>query len=212
MGFSEPDPAMPKLLRSCLRRRRLAVLTLGLVVLVNVAAFLHARAFTHYVARGERTGPVTELDRWHKAKVMLTGVTMLRPENPYGPADFDLPFTTHTIAEGDVRLEAWHVPAERSRGLVLLFHGHGGCKCGLLWEADALREIGYSSLLVDFRGSGGSSESVTTIGVFEADDVAAAVDYARGHWPGQRLILYGQSMGAAAILTVVGKFFNQHRQ
>jgi len=34
-----------------------------------------------------------------------------------------------------------------------------------------------------------------TIGVFEADEVAAAVDYVPEHWPGQRLILYGQSMG-----------------
>jgi hypothetical protein len=86
---------------------------------------------------------------------------------------------------------------------VLLFHGHGGCKCALLREANALREIGYSTLLVDFRGSGGSSGSVTTIGAREADDVAAASAYARAHWPGQPLALFGQSMGAAAVLKAV---------
>ena len=47
------------------------------------------------------------------------------------------------------------------------------------------RKLGYSTLLVDFRGSGGSSEATTTIGVLEADDVAAAVAFARTTWPGR---------------------------
>jgi pimeloyl-ACP methyl ester carboxylesterase len=56
---------------------------------------------------------------------------------------------------------------------------------------------------VDFRGSGESSEAYTTIGYREAEDVAAAVRYAREHLPHARLILYGQSMGAAAVLRAV---------
>jgi hypothetical protein len=130
-------------------------------------------------------------------------VTLPRPENAFTPGAVGLPFTTHIISEGPIRLEAWHVPAEASRGLVLLFHGHAACKCGLLTEAAALWRLGYSALLVDFRGSGGSSEAITTIGALEADDVAAAVDYARAHWPGQPLVLYGQSMGAAALMRAV---------
>ena len=63
--------------------------------------------------------------------------------------------------------------------------------------------MGYSSLLVDFRGSGGSSEAIATIGVLEADDVAAAVAFAREHWPNERLALFGQSMGAVAVLRAV---------
>ncbi len=192
---------MPHPFRWCLRRRRLAAALLAApVLLVNAVAFMQARAFTHYAAGGTKTGPPQSLSRWQKAAVVLTGVTIPRPENVYTPADFDLPFTTHTVPGDGVTLEAWHVPADEPRGLVLLFHGHAGCKCSLLHEAAVLRGLGYSSLLVDFRGSGGSSESVTTIGVTEADDVAAAVGYAREHWPGRRLALFGQSMGAAAIL------------
>ncbi|HEY1380589.1 MAG TPA: alpha/beta fold hydrolase [Gemmataceae bacterium] len=194
---------MPNPIRWCLRPRRLAALAAGLVVALNVVAFLHARAFTHYAVGGTRTGAAQALGRWEKAKVLLTGVTLPRPQNILTPADFDLPFTTHAIGEAGATLEAWHVPADEPHGLVLLFHGHGGCKCALLREAAALRQMGYDTLLVDFRGSGGSSEAITTIGVVEADDVAAAVNYARDRWPGRPLALFGQSMGAAAILRAV---------
>jgi alpha-beta hydrolase superfamily lysophospholipase len=37
----------------------------------------------------------------------------------------------------------------------------------------------------------------------EAEDVAAAFVYARESWPGQPIVLYGVSMGSAAILRAV---------
>jgi alpha-beta hydrolase superfamily lysophospholipase len=196
---------MPHPLRWCFRRRRrLAALAVAVFLVLNAVAFLHARAFTHYGTGGTRTGAVQSLSRWQKVKTLLTGITLPRPENTRTPADLNLPFTTHAIAEPDATLEAWYVPAaDDTRGLVLLFHGHAGCKCGLLNEARAFRSMGYDTLLVDFRGSGGSSEAITTIGVLEADDVTAAVNYAREQWPGKPLALYGQSMGAAAILRAV---------
>ena len=73
----------------------------------------------------------------------------------------------------------------------------------LLPEAKALHELGYASLLVDFRGSGGSAGAATTIGVSEADDVAAAFAYARRTWPGLTVVLFGQSMGGTAVLRAV---------
>ncbi len=197
---------MPNPLRWCVyRRRRLLALVVSLLIVVNAIAYMQARAFTHYAAGGVSVGPPSALSRWEKAKLLLTGITQPRPENSTTPTAFELPFTTHFIEANGVRLEAWHIPCDAARGLVLLFHGHRACKCGLLNEAAAFREMGYSSLLVDFRGSGGSSESTTTIGVVEADDVAAAVTFARQQWPGQKLILYGQSMGAAAILRAVSR-------
>ncbi|HEX4591575.1 MAG TPA: alpha/beta fold hydrolase [Gemmataceae bacterium] len=192
---------MRNLVRWCVRRRRrLTMLVLTPILLINAVAFMQARALTHYSVGGVGTRSPQALGRWDKAKVLLTGVDFPRPENSATPDAVGLPFTTHRIAANGVKLEAWHIPTESSRGLVLLFHGHRACKCALLTEAAAFHELGYSSLLVDFRGSGGSSESVTTIGVLEAEDVAAAADFARELWPDERLILFGQSMGAAAIL------------
>jgi pimeloyl-ACP methyl ester carboxylesterase len=70
----------------------------------------------------------------------------------------------------------------------------------MLHEAQTLIQLGTSVLLVDFRGSGGSSENYTTIGVAEAEDVRAALAHGHSALSHQSFILFGQSMGAAAIL------------
>ena len=103
-----------------------------------------------------------------------------------------------------MRLAAWMIPAgDDDRVLVISFHGHAAEKSSLLTEARLMHELGYAVLLVDFRGSGESPGSVTTIGYREADDVAAAVIYARRVKPGIRIVLYGHSMGAVAILRAI---------
>ena len=70
-------------------------------------------------------------------------------------------------------------------------------------EARAFLDMGLSVLLVDFRGSGESTGSRTTVGFDEGEDVARSLDFARTNWPGHRMILYGQSMGGAAILRAI---------
>jgi alpha-beta hydrolase superfamily lysophospholipase len=114
-----------------------------------------------------------------------------------------LPATTHAFPGGAAPLEGWHVPHVRGAGVVLLFHGYRSCKAELLPEARAFHELGYDTFLVDFPGSGGSGGTRTTIGYREASDVARAADYARRRWPGRPLLLYGQSMGAAAVLRAI---------
>lgn len=95
------------------------------------------------------------------------------------------------------------MPWQPSRGTVLLFHGDANCKAGVLREADVMRRAGYDAFLVDFRGCGGSSGSVTTIGYREADDVAEAVNYVRQKLKPRRVVVYSRPMGAAAALRAV---------
>ena len=87
--------------------------------------------------------------------------------------------------------------------MVILFYGYSAEKTSLLDEARAFLDLGASVLLVDFRGSGGSSESYTTVGVHEAEDVAAAIRYARERLSHGNVFLFARSMGAAAILRAV---------
>ena len=75
---------------------------------------------------------------------------------------------------------AWYCPASPEKPLVILFHGYAAEKSSVLNEASVFLELGLSVLLVDFRGSANSSESYTTVGYDEAEDVAAAVCYAKG--------------------------------
>ena len=83
------------------------------------------------------------------------------------------------------------------------FHAYTSSKQSLLAPAKVFHDLGYALLLVDFQGSGGSHGDDTTIGYREAGDVAAAVDYAREKWSPPVTILYGESMGGAAILRAV---------
>ena len=63
----------------------------------------------------------------------------------------------------------------------------------------------YETFLIDFRGCGGSSGEVTTIGFLEAEDVEASVRFVRKHVTQKPLILYGQSMGSVAVLRAVSQ-------
>lgn len=178
-----------------------------LLLLLNFLAFAHAHSMTHFTAAGERTKGSEALSFFGKIKLLATGVRIPRPCNDATPESLGLPFSTHRFPSRDgIGLEAWLVPHPQSKGIVLLFHGYACCKGRLLPEAKAFHELGYTSFLVDFRGSGGSDGSATTIGYQEADDVAAAVRFVQSQWPEQPLILYGQSMGSAAILRAICTF------
>lgn len=193
--------------RSIVTRRRIArVLAVAALVVtfVNAVAYMHAYRMTHFQSAGERTGSVQELSLLDRAAVLLTGVSLPRPVNTRTPGDGGFCFETLTISStGGVTLEAWHVPAVEPRGVVALFHGYASAKSALLDEAAAFRELGFGALMVDFRGSGGSTGNETTIGFEEAEDVAAAERVARELARGGPVVLFAQSMGAAAVLRAV---------
>jgi uncharacterized protein len=102
-----------------------------------------------------------------------------------------------------VTLASWYCNRGEATPVVILFHGYSAEKTSLLGVARAFLELGASVLLVDFRGSGGSSESHTTAGVQEAEGVVAAVRDAGRRLSHRNVFLFGRSMGAAAILRAV---------
>jgi alpha-beta hydrolase superfamily lysophospholipase len=204
MATNQPNPRGRGLLHLLCRRRVLAGTFLVAVFLFNLIAYMHAYSMTHYVRGAVRTPSPDKLTVLDKAFVLLAGVKIPRPESTETPSGAGLDFTTHHFATGDSsELEAWHIAHANSKGLVLLFHGYGACKANMLRETNAFDEMGFATMLVDFSGSGGSSGSDTTVGVREAEEVARAVEYARAQWPKNNIILYGQSMGSAAILRAV---------
>jgi dipeptidyl aminopeptidase/acylaminoacyl peptidase len=182
----------------------LAAVAVTGVIALNLLANRHAYAMMHFSTGGAKTEQAEELTRFQKLKVLFQGVNLPRPQTTVPPTALGSKGEAVTIDENDgVKLGAWYCPGESSSPLVILFHGYGGEKSATLHEARAFLKMGASVLLVDFRGSGDSSESYTTIGFREADDVAAAVRFARSHYSPSRVILYGQSMGASAVLRAV---------
>jgi alpha-beta hydrolase superfamily lysophospholipase len=185
--------------------RSLGLVLLAAFVALNILAYRHARAMTHFVTAESVPVPRAEsLSLAGKLGILLCGTPLPRPKATRTPADVGLDYAVETFAGDEGVLEAWHVGHPRPRGRVLLFHGYHACKAQLVPEARAFHELGYACTLVDFRGSGGSAGDRTTIGFREADDVARVVAEVRRRGPRLPLVLFGQSMGAAAVLRAVG--------
>ena len=174
------------------------------VVSLNVLAFMQARAMSIFTAHGERTGSPEQLNTLDKITLLLSGVNIPRPTNRRLPGDFGLAFEIRRFTNRDgATLETWFLPGKNNRLVVALFHGYAVSKSSLLTTGRAFHQLGCATLLVDFYGSGGSSGAGTTIGMKEADDVAATVEYMRRTWPERKIVLYGISMGGAAVLRSV---------
>ncbi len=191
------------------RLRRVAiVLVLFLVlcfIVLNLLAFNHARSMLNFHSvSGEKTSKPEHLTAAEKLKVLLRGIELPRPQSKLPPTSLDEDCVKTRIEDpGRPDLGAWYCDPDDSDALVLLFHGYAGDKTDVLEEAKVFLESGYAVLLVDFRGSGESTGSSTTLGHDEAEDVARAVSFAEEFLNHSRVILYGKSMGAAAILRAV---------
>ena len=168
-------------------------------VLLNIVVYNHAYQFTHFAdEKGQRVKP-EDLSFGKKIKVIFTGVDNPKPVNDKLP---NKPFEMVAI-EGDVRLKGWLIEVDNSKGVVVLFHGYSGSKSGLVAYAEEFNKMDFSTLLIDFRGSGGSEGRQTTIGFKEAKDVKATFDFIKNKFPNQEIILFGTSMGAVSIMKAV---------
>lgn len=193
------------LLRNRLIRLLVLLAALGFLLL-NLSAFMHAYRMTHFAPAGKRTRSPEELNRLEKAWVLLVGVTLPRPVSSSDPGSMGMAFERVSIEPSDgPRLAAWFIASPgRGRGTVLMFHGYGACKASQLAEARVLHEAGWDVLLVDSRGSGDSDGGEITLGYLEALDVAAARRWLREHQAaGRPVVLYGSSMGAAAVMRAI---------
>jgi uncharacterized protein len=177
---------------------------LSAVVSANVIAFMQARAMTNFTGGGERSAGPEQLSLLDGLAVIVSGVNIPRPQNRRTPADLGHSFETHRFPSGNgSTLDAWYMPGKDEGVIVALFHGYAASKSTLLPAAGVFHEIGVGTLLVDFYGSGESSGNDTTLGVEEARNVEATINFARRTWPNRKIVLYGASMGGAAILRAI---------
>ena len=85
------------------------------------------------------------------------------------PAELGLSFEDLSIETADgERLHGWWVPSPSSevRGAVLIFHGNAGNIASRLIFLDRLTRLGFSVLLFDYRGYGGSTGSPSEEGTY----------------------------------------------
>ncbi|MEM7515279.1 MAG: alpha/beta fold hydrolase [Bacteroidota bacterium] len=169
--------------------------------LLNISAAFHGYQFTHFADAKELKTQVNELSFGQKLFVLFFGIANPRPQTQSYP---QAESQSIQVASGEEMLEVWDIKVENAKGYVILFHGYSGEKSAMLRRAALIRKLGYSTLLVDFRASGGSFGNTTTIGYKESEDVRSVIDYLieEGN---EEIYLLGASMGAAAILKAMSE-------
>ena len=101
-----------------------------------------------------------------------------------------------------LQLFARLLPAERCRGVLLLFHGyHSAAQVDFSCAAQFYHELGFDLLLVDQRAHGHSQGRFLTLGVRERRDCQTWAEFChRRYGDGMPLFLAGLSMGATTVL------------
>jgi len=107
--------------------------------------------------------------------------------------------------EDGLTLAAWFIPAtgEETSGTVVVFNGNAGNRANRLPLGEAFARRGYAVLLVDYRGYGGNPGRPSEEGL--GADARAAVAYlkTRSGFDSDRLLYFGESLGAAVALGLV---------
>ena len=100
-----------------------------------------------------------------------------------------------------LRLHGLWVPAENSKGTMVLVHGYRSTKYVDFGAAFPLyHEMGFNLLIPDQRCHGKSEGRFITFGVKECKDILCWIDYHNQKFGMQPVILSGLSMGASTVM------------
>jgi len=102
-------------------------------------------------------------------------------------------------------LKGWLIRAPGSRDTIVFAHGYRKNRLNsdvpILPIARELNARGYNILMFDFRNSGESEGSLTSVGQYEVRDLLGAVDFIKSQPDlNRQIVLYGFSMGASTAI------------
>ena len=93
------------------------------------------------------------------------------------PSDLTLPIEEITFEGGDdLMMAGWYVPPQNG-AVIILLHGYGGDRRGMLWHGEHLYEAGYGLLMYDERASGESEGDLRSYGWQDPADVVGALRF-----------------------------------
>jgi uncharacterized protein len=123
------------------------------------------------------------------------------------PSENNLKYEVVSFRSADgTALSGWFVPASHAAlGTIIHFHGNAQNMSAHFAFVDWLPAEGFNLFVFDYRGYGRSQGRPNRQGVYE--DGLAAVEYVRRRpdVDPDRLVLFGQSLGGANALAVIGE-------
>jgi len=117
-----------------------------------------------------------------------------RPERPA-----DAPDGFREIASGTadgLQLQHWYLPpADAATGVLVVLHGNAGNRGSPYGKFREVHDWGYGLLLADYRGYGGNPGAPSEDGLIA--DARSVMDWLADQGvPGERVVLYGESLGS----------------
>jgi len=136
----------------------------------------------------------------HPAKRSLTDEDVTAARNAFLKSRARLTETSIAATDGAI-LRGWIVkPEQESGAAVILLHGLGDNRLGMVGYAELLLAHGYTVLLPDARAHGLSGGDVATYGLLERIDIYRWVDFLTDQTHAPCIFGLGESMGAAQLL------------
>lgn len=105
----------------------------------------------------------------------------------------------------EVKISAFFLPRTDAKTTLLFFHGNAGNASHRLGDAETLRSLGVSVLLVDYRGFGLSEGRASEKGVYLDAEAARAFLSQQHGTPPSRIVLYGRSIGSTVAVDLASK-------
>ncbi len=167
-----------------MRRPARFFLTLLIVppIIAAIAGWIVAPWFLHPLRRGLTP------DLIHDADVAFAQIHTKRD-------DFNV------TAQDGASLHGWKIRATQPNGdWVLVFHGVGDNRVGVLEHALVLLNAGYNVVMMDARAHGESGGPMATYGWIERHDTRTIVDALESSEQPRHLFALGESMGAGIAL------------
>jgi fermentation-respiration switch protein FrsA (DUF1100 family) len=107
------------------------------------------------------------------------------------------------VTPDGVSLAGWYIPVGSGAGpeapTIVLAHGHGVNKSGMLSRAEALHDD-FNLVLFDFRNHGQSEADRTTVGLLERTDLRTVIDWLERTKGPTAIGVLGVSMGSATAI------------
>ncbi|MDP1546809.1 MAG: alpha/beta hydrolase [Anaerolineales bacterium] len=118
------------------------------------------------------------------------------PSEVTSPPDlgFDVEEVTFESEDG-ITLAGWFTPSQNGATIILL-HGYGGNRTGMLWHARQLVNAGYGVLMYDERASGESTGEYRSYGWEDTRDVKTAIQFLNSRKADENIGTAGCSTGA----------------
>ena len=121
---------------------------------------------------------------------------------------FPAPDLVFTMRDGFILpARLWHPPpGTKPAGIMLALHGFTDSRDAWEYPAPAFAAAGYTVVAPDQRGFGATADRGSWAGqAVMIDDAAELAHQLRARYPGQRLVLIGESMGGAVVICLAAR-------